>query len=569
MNGLNGHNGGQEMRSDQVKKGIGRAPTRSLFYATGITPQDLANKPLIGIASSFTDLVPGHLGMRELERWIERGIASTGGIPFIFGIPAICDGISMGHQGMRYSLPLRELIADSIESLTYAHSLDGLVLLTNCDKITPGMLMAAGRLNVPSIVVTAGPMLTGLYKGKRRSLVRDTFEAVGLFQAGKISEQDLEGLELTACPGAGSCQGLYTANTMACLTEVLGMSLIGCATALAVSAKKKRIAYESGTKIVELVSKNLTPRRIMNENAFRNAIAVDMALGGSTNTVLHLPAIAQEVGIKLDLRLFDEISRKTPHIVSLEPAGDQYMEDLEYAGGIPAVLSVLKSKLYPHPTVSGKNILEIAEKGKIENKEVIRDLTHAYHREGGIAILYGNLAPEGAVVKQSAVKERMHKFEGSARVFNSEDEATEAIRNKKIRKGDCVVIRYEGPKGGPGMREMLGPTSAIVGMGLSDSVALLTDGRFSGGTRGPCIGHITPEAAEGKDAEPAGTLAVIREGDLIQIDIPNRRLNVRLTDQEIKIRKAKWRPPEPKVKKGYLARYMKLVTSASTGAILK
>lgn len=557
------------MRSDTVKKDVERAPNRALFYATGIRPEDLKLKPLIGIASSYSDLVPGHIHMRELERWIERGIATAGGIPFIFGVPAICDGIAMGHPGMHYSLPLRELIADSIESVANAHSLDGLVLLTNCDKITPGMLMAAGRLNIPSIVVTAGPMLTGIYRGKRRSLVRDTFEAVGLFQAGKINQEELENLELAACPGAGSCQGLYTANTMACLTEVLGMSLTGCATALAVSAKKKMIAYESGIKIVELVHKNLTPRRVMNENAFRNAIILDLALGGSTNTVLHLLAIAHEVGIKLDLKLFDELSRHTPHIISLEPAGDQYMEDLEYAGGIPGILSVLKSKLYPHPTVNGKNILEIAEKGKVKNKEVIRTLTDAYHKEGGIAVVYGNLAPEGAVVKQSAVKEKMLKFSGHAQVFNSEEEAIKAIFGKKIKKGSCIVIRYEGPKGGPGMREMLAPTAAIVGMGLSDSVALLTDGRFSGGTRGPCIGHISPEAAEGKESEPKGTLAVIENGDIIQIDIPNRQLNIKLTDQEIKIRKAKWRPREAKVKKGYLARYMKLVTSASMGAILK
>lgn len=557
------------MRSEVVKKGVERAPNRALFYATGITPQDLKIKPLIGIASSYTDLVPGHIHMRELERWIERGIASAGGLPFIFGVPAICDGIAMGHSGMRYSLPLRELVADSIELVANAHGLDGLVLLTNCDKITPGMLMAVGRLNIPAIAVTAGPMLAGLYKGKRRSLVRDTFEAVGLFQAGKISAKELEDLELSACPGPGSCQGLYTANTMACLTEVLGMSITGCATALAVSAKKVRIAYESGEKIVELVQKNLTPRRIMNENAFRNAITVDMALGGSTNTVLHLPAIALEVGIKLDLKLFDEISHRTPHIVSLEPAGDQYMEDLENAGGIPAVLFVLKPKLYPHPTVNGRNILEIAEKGEIENKEVIHDLHHPYHKEGGIAVLYGNLAPEGAIVKQSAVKEKMLKFTGHARVFNSEEEAMSAILGKKIKKGDCIVIRYEGPKGGPGMREMLAPTAAIVGMGLADSVALITDGRFSGGTRGPCIGHISPEAAEGKETEPAGTLAVIEDGDIIQIDIPNRQLNVKLTDQEIKIRKAKWHPQELKVKKGYLSRYARLVSSASIGAVLK
>jgi len=531
------------------------------MYSTGISPKDLG-KPFIGIASSFTDLVPGHVSMRDLERYIERGIAAGGGVPFIFGAPAVCDGIAMGHSGMHYSLASREIIADLIETVANAHMLDGLVLLTNCDKITPGMLMAAARLNIPSIVVTAGPMMTGMYDKKRRSMVRDTFEAVGQFQAGKINEQQLSELEMAACPGAGSCQGMYTANTMACLTETMGMSLKECATALAVSAKKKRIAYESGIRIVELVKDNTTPRQIMTMNAFKNAITMDMALGGSTNTVLHLTAIAHEAGIELPLNLFDEISKKTPQLCCLEPAGDYYMEDLDNAGGIPAMLSALQKTLQSSITVTGKNIIELAKEGKILDKDVIR-VENPYKPEGGIAVLRGNIAPDGCVVKQAAVNEKMMVFSGRARVFNSEDDAMKAIMDNKIVPGDVVVIRYEGPSGGPGMREMLSPTSALTGMGLSDSVALLTDGRFSGGTRGPCIGHISPEAAYG------GVIAAINEGDIVDIDIHKRILNVRLTDQQIKERLANVVKPEPKVKTGYLARYAKLVQSASTGAILK
>jgi len=548
------------MKSSEIKNGAVRAPNRCLLYATGISPKDMS-KPFIGIASSFTDLVPGHIGMRDLERFIERGICSAGGVPFIFGVPAICDGIAMGHSGMNYSLPSRELIADVVESIARAHSLDGLVLLTNCDKITPGMLMAAARLNIPAIVVTAGPMLTGMYKGKRRSLVRDTFEAVGLYQAKKISEKELLELELSACPGAGSCQGMYTANTMACVTEALGMSLAGSATALAVSAKKRRLAQESGERIVQLVRENITPLRILTQNAFRNAIMVDMALGGSTNTVLHLTAIAREAGINLSLKLFDEISRQTPHLASLEPAGDNYMEDLERAGGIPAVLSALKNRVLPSLTVSGKNITEIARSSTILDNTVIRP-RNPYHPEGGIAVLFGNLAPQGCVVKQTAVNPKVWRFKGTARVFNSEEEAMAAILAKKIKAGDVVVIRYEGPKGGPGMREMLSPTSAIQGLGLADSVALITDGRFSGGTRGPCIGHISPEAAE------KGPIAALVDGDIIEIDIPKRTLNVRLEKKEIDIRLVNWKPPAGKFRRGYLARYQKMVTSASTGAIL-
>ncbi|MEI8218902.1 MAG: dihydroxy-acid dehydratase, partial [Elusimicrobiota bacterium] len=406
------------MRSDQTKKGTTRAPNRCLMYATGISSRDI-NKPFIGIASSFTDLVPGHIGMRDLERFIERGIAAGGGVPYIFGVPAVCDGIAMGHAGMHYSLPLRELIADMVECVANAHALDALVLLTNCDKITPGMLMAAARLNIPSIIVTAGPMMTGFYQGKRRSLIRDSFEAVGQFEAGKISEKQLHELEMAACPGAGSCQGLYTANTMACLTETMGMSLPGCATAAAVSAAKRRIAYDSGIRAVELVKENILPRAVMTANAFKNAIVVDMALGGSSNTVLHLPAIAHEAGLDLPLDLFDEISRSVPHISCLEPAGDHFMEDLDHAGGITAVLSAVKKKLSPSPTLGGENIMDIAKRGQVLDTEIIR-AHKPYHKEGGIAILKGNIAPEGSVVKQAAVSEKMKVFTGPARVFDSE-----------------------------------------------------------------------------------------------------------------------------------------------------
>ncbi|MFH0948690.1 MAG: dihydroxy-acid dehydratase [Elusimicrobiota bacterium] len=550
------------MRSDDVKKGIERAPNRCLIYATGISKTSL-RKPFIGIASSYSDLVPGHIGMRDLERFIERGIESSQGTPFTFGLPAICDGIAMGHSGMCYSLPSRELIADCVESVANAHKLDGIVFLTNCDKITPGMLMAAARLNIPSIIVTAGPMMTGFYDGKKRSLVRDTFEAVGLYRARKINERELEELEMAACPGAGSCQGLYTANTMSCLTEALGMSLPGCATAPAASAKKRRIGYESGQRIVELVNKQILPRRILSDDAFYNAIVVDMALGGSTNTVLHLPAIANECGKKLPLKLFDEISQRIPNIVKLEPAGDYYMEDLDNAGGVSAVMSQLKAKLRDNPTVSGKRLSEIMKMGVVENPDVIRPLSKPYNKTGGIAILFGNLAPNGCVVKQSAVSHSALKFTGRARVCESEEFAMNLITLKKIKKGDVLVIRNEGPKGGPGMREMLSPTSAIVGMGLSDSVALITDGRFSGGTRGPCIGHISPEAVVG------GPIGIIKDGEEITIDIPNRTLSVRLTDVEIKLRLARKKPVEPKVKTGWLSRYAKLVTSADLGAVLR
>jgi dihydroxy-acid dehydratase len=549
-------------RSRTIKEGLERVPHRALLYATGI-PMSEMNKPFIGVATSFTDIIPGHIGMRDLERFIEKGIHTGGGYPFFFGIPGICDGIAMGHRGMHYSLPSRELIADMVETIAEAHQLDGLVLLTNCDKITPGMLMAAARLNIPSIIVTAGPMLSGHYMGRRLNLTSDTFEAVGKYKKGLLKDNELQALEMCACPGAGSCQGMYTANTMACVTESLGMSLPGCATSPAVLAHKKRIAFESGVKIVELIKKNITPRKIMTEKAFKNAIMVDLALGGSTNTVLHIPAIAYEAGVKLSLEVFDELSRKTPHIANMIPGGQHYMEDLDYAGGIPAVLNRLKVMLNSNPTVSGKNILEIAEQAEVMNGDVVRPLDKAYHKEGGIAILKGNLAPHGAVVKQTAVSKNMMKFEGTVRVFDSEEDGMKAILSGDIKAGDIVVIRYEGPKGGPGMREMLSPTSAIAGMGLSESVALITDGRFSGGTRGPCIGHISPEAMEG------GPIAVLKNGDRIRIDIPKRKIDVLISDEEIKKRLSQWKQPMPKIRHGYLARYARLVSSAGSGAVME
>ena len=550
------------MRSDKIKKGLERAPHRSLLFATGLPCSEM-EKPFIGLISSFTDSVPGHIGFRDLERAIEKGVHSGGGYCFMSSVPGICDGIAMGHKGMHYSLPIRELIADIIESVVEATCFDGLVLLTNCDKFTPGMLMAAARLDIPAVVVTAGPMISGRYKTKRLSLVRDTFEAVGRCQAGEISEQEVAKLEMEACPGPGSCQGLYTANTMSCLTETMGMSLPGCGTALAVSSKKRRIAYESGMKIVELINKGITTRQILTQAAFENAIRIDLCLGGSTNSVLHLPAIAHEAGIELELELFDKLGKESPQITNIRPGGEHFMEDLEYAGGIPGVLNVLKDKLSSNITTSGKNIKEIAESGEVFDNDVIRPLNNPYKKEGGIAILRGNLAPDSAVVKQSAVSEKALNFTGTARIFNSEEDGMKAIMEKKIKSGDVVVIRYEGPKGGPGMREMLSPTAAIAGMNLSDSVALITDGRFSGGTRGPCVGHISPEAMSG------GPIALIKEGDKITINIPERKIDLLISDDEMKKRREAWKAPEPKIKKGYLARYQKLVTSANTGAVLK
>lgn len=549
-------------RSDRIKKGLERVPHRALLYATGI-PSGEMKKPFIGVATSFSDLIPGHIGMRDLERFIEKGVHTGGGYPMLFGLPGICDGIAMGHRGMHYSLPSRELIADMVESVAEAHAFDGLVLLTNCDKITPGMLMGAARLNIPTIVVTAGPMMTGRYRGARTSFIRNTFEAMGRFRKGEISQNELNSCEKGACPGAGSCQGLYTANTMACLTEVLGMSLPFCGTALANSADKRRIAFDSGERIVELVRKNVTPRKIMTRAAFENAIRVDLALGGSSNTVLHLLAIAKEAGVKLPLELFDELGHTTPHISSLEPVGPYYMEDLHWAGGIGAVLKTLGSLVRDNPTVSGKKVKAIVKEVDFVDENVIKPLSQAYHKEGGIAVLKGNIAPLGAVVKQSGVSDKMMKFTGKARCFDSEEAAMKAILAKNIKAGEVLVIRYEGPKGGPGMREMLAPTATLMGMGMGDSVALITDGRFSGGTRGPCIGHISPEAMEG------GPIALIKDGDTIELDIPARKIELKVSVDELEKRKKAWKMPEPKIKDGWLARYAKVVTSANTGAVVK
>lgn len=550
------------MRSDSIKKGPERMPHRALLYATGI-PKSQINKPFIGVATSFTDIIPGHISMNELGRFIEKGIHTGGGYPFFFGIPGICDGIAMGHKGMRYSLASRELIADMIECIVEAHQFDGIVLLTNCDKITPGMLMAAARLDIPAIVLTAGPMLAGFYKGQRRNLTSDTFEAVGKLKKGFLTEQDFEALEQCACPTAGSCQGMYTANTMACVTETLGLSLPGVAATPAVMSEKRRLAFETGVKIVELIKKKLNARKILTKQAFYNAITVDMALGGSTNTVLHIKAIAHEAGVNLPLEVFDELSRKTPHIVNIIPSGEHYAEDLYRAGGIPAVLKRLQDKLYSSLTVSGFDIKDIAREAEIYDEDVIRPLKRAYHKEGGVAVLKGNLAPDGSVVKQTAVSPKMFKFEGTARCFDSEEEAMQAILDGRIKEGDVIVIRYEGPSGGPGMREMLSPTGAITGMGLNESVALITDGRFSGGTRGPCIGHVSPEAARG------GPIALVKDGDRILIDIQKRKLELLVTESELNTRLKTWRPPKPKVNKGYLLRYARMVSSADKGAIME
>ena len=549
------------LASDWFKEPLAGMPARALMYATGaVTPADL-DRPFIGVVSSFTDLIPGHAGMRRLERRIEHGVFAGGGVALLFSVPGICDGVAMGHEGMHFSLPSRELICDMIETIARAHRLDGLVLLTNCDKITPGMLMAAARLDIPSIAVTAGPMHSGNYRLTRLDLVHDTFEAIGRFKAGEIDEEELKSLECEACPGAGSCQGLFTANTMACVTEAMGMSLPYSAAALANSAKKDRLAYESGQRVVQLVRDGVTPRSILTREAFANGIAIDMSLGGSTNTVLHIPAIAHEAGVELELEVFDEISRRTPHLTNFRPAGDMMMEDLDHAGGIPAVLKRLKGRLNDCMTASGLTTHQIADGAEIFSDDLIRPLDRAYHKEGGIAILRGNLCPDGAVIKQSAVPSAMRKFTGKARVFDGEEAANEAIMNGRIEKGDFLVIRYEGPAGGPGMREMLAATAALKGLGMLDSVYLMTDGRFSGGTQGPCIGHVSPEATTG------GPIALLSDGDEIVVDIDRRLLEAHVNDDEFDRRRKGWKAPEAKFKTGYLARYARHVTSASTGAI--
>ena len=550
-------------RSSTITEGLERTPHRALLMGTGL-PRNAMGRSFIGIATSFTDLIPGHVGMRDLERFIEKGVHSGGGHAFFFGIPGVCDGIAMGHRGMHYSLPTRELIADMVESVAEAHRLDGLVLLTNCDKITPGMLMAAARLDIPCIVVTAGPMLTGRGReGRQYSFVTDTFEAMARYKGGTLSAEELLVCEEKACPTAGSCQGLFTANTMAILTETMGMSLVGCGTAPAVSSLKRRIAFASGERIVELVRDGVTPRQILTAEAFSNAIRVDLALGGSSNTVLHLLSIASEAGIDLPLDAFDKLSRTTPQLSSMNPGGKYFMEDLDAGGGVPAVLKQLGGLIQDNPTVSGLSISEIVSCVKEIDEEVIHPMTSPIRAEGGIAILTGNLAPDGAVVKQSGVSEKMMVFEGTARCFESEEGAMAALMGGEITGGEVVVIRYEGPKGGPGMREMLAPTAALMGLGLGDSVALITDGRFSGGTRGPCIGHVSPEAAVG------GVIALIEDGDRIRLDIPQRRLELLVDPVALADRKSRWQRPEAKIKTGWLARYAAVVTSANTGAICK
>ncbi|SEM02236.1 dihydroxyacid dehydratase [Syntrophus gentianae] len=552
------------MRSDIMKKGLEKAPHRSLFKAMGYTDEEI-QRPLIGVVNAANEIIPGHIHLDRIVEDVKAGIRLAGGTPVEFPAIGICDGIAMGHLGMKYSLASRELIADSTEAMVMAHPFDGLVLVPNCDKIIPGMLMAALRLNIPSIFISGGPMLAGRHEGRAVDLI-SVFEGVGAVKAGKMTEEELNALEDCACPGCGSCSGMYTANSMNCVTEALGLGLPGNGTIPAVFAARRRLAKEAGIKIMELVAKNIRPRDIATLNAFKNALAVDMALGCSTNTVLHIPAIAHEAGITLDLDLFNNISAKTPNLCHLSPAGPHHIEELDAAGGIQAVMKVIRERGVIDETaltVSGKTVGENLAKARVLNEDVIRPLDRAYRQEGGIAILRGNLAPDGAVVKQSGVLPEMMVNEGSARVFDSEDEAIAAILGGKIVAGDIVVIRYEGPKGGPGMREMLSPTSAIAGMGLDSSVSLLTDGRFSGGTRGAAIGHISPEAAEG------GPISLVKEGDRIAINIPERTLILKVDEGELNRRKQEWQPKPQPALTGYLARYARLVTSASTGAIFK
>lgn len=553
------------MRSDAIKLGLERAPHRALLKAMGYTNEEL-QRPLIGVANSANEIIPGHIHLDKITEAVKAGIRHAGGTPVEFGVIGVCDGIAMGHTGMKYSLASRELVADSIETMAMAHMFDGLVLIPNCDKIIPGMLMAAARVNIPSVVVSGGPMMAGRYKGKDISLSQ-VFEGIGGVAGGKITEEELCSIEDNACPGCGSCSGMFTANSMNCLTEALGIGLPGNGTIPAVAAARIRLAKHAGMAVLKLVEQNVKPRDIMTADAFENALAVDMALGCSTNTVLHVPAIAYEAGIKLDLNYFNEISARIPHLCSLSPGGSYHIQDLDQAGGVPAVMKVLyDAGLLKNPdviTVTGKTVKENIANASVYDTDVIRSVDNAYHAEGGLAVLNGNIAQQGGVVKQSAVAEEALVFSGPARVFDSEDEATAAIIGNKIAKGSVIVIRYEGPKGGPGMREMLTPTATVVGMGMDRDMALITDGRFSGASRGCSIGHISPEAAEG------GNIALIQDGDIIDIDIPGKKIDVRLKNEELDERRKSWKAPEPKVKTGYLARYAKLVTSAGTGAIVK
>ena len=552
------------MRSDAVKKGIAQAPQRSLMRALGLTEEEM-KKPLVGIVSSYNEIVPGHMNLDKITEAVKMGVAMAGGTPIVFPAIAVCDGIAMGHIGMKYSLVTRDLIADSTECMAMAHQFDALVCIPNCDKNVPGLLMAAARVNVPTVFVSGGPMLAGHVKGEKRSL-SSMFEAVGSYAAGTMTEEDVYDFECNACPTCGSCSGMYTANSMNCLTEVLGMGLKGNGTIPAVYSERLRLAKRAGMQVMELLKQDIRPRDIMTKEAFLNALTVDMALGCSTNSMLHLPAIAHEAGVELNPEMANAISEKTPNLCHLAPAGYHYIEELNEAGGVYAVMNELNKLGLLHTecmTATGKTVGENIKGCVNKNPEIIRPVENPYSKTGGIAVLKGNLAPDTAVVKRSAVVPEMQVHEGPARVFDCEEDAIEAIRGGKIVAGDVVVIRYEGPKGGPGMREMLNPTSAIAGMGLGSSVALITDGRFSGASRGASIGHVSPEAAEG------GPIALVEEGDLIRINIPEHKLEVVVSDEELAHRKAAWTPREPKVTTGYLKRYAKMVSSANKGAILE
>ena len=552
------------MRSDSVKTGSQQAPHRSLFNALGLTKEEM-ERPLVGIVSSYNEIVPGHMNLDKIVAAVKQGVAMAGGTPIVFPAIAVCDGIAMGHVGMKYSLVTRDLIADSIEAMAMAHQFDALVMVPNCDKNVPGLLMAAARLNVPTVFVSGGPMMAGHIHGHKTSL-SSMFEAVGSYAAGKITEDELTEFENKTCPTCGSCSGMYTANSMNCLTEVLGMGLRGNGTIPAVYSERIRLAKHAGMQVMEMYRRNIRPRDIMTKEAILNALTVDMALGCSTNSMLHLPAIAHEIGMDFEIDFANGISEKTPNLCHLAPAGHTYIEDLNEAGGVYAVMNELNKKGLLHTdclTVTGKTVGENIAGCENKNPDVIRPIDHPYSETGGLAVLKGNLAPDGSVVKRSAVCDEMLVHEGPARIFESDEEATEAIKTGKINPGDVIVIRYEGPKGGPGMREMLNPTSAIAGYGLGSEVALITDGRFSGASRGASIGHVSPEAAVG------GPIALVEEGDIIQIDIPNLSLNLAVSEEELKKRREKWQPREPKVKTGYLARYASMVTSGNRGAILE
>src|SRR5512143_354671 len=548
------------MRSDTMKKGLERAPHRSLFKALGLTDEEI-DQPMIGIANSANEVIPGHLHLHQISEAVKAGIRMAGGTPLEFFTVGVCDGIVMGHEGMKYSLSSRELIADSIESMAMGYPFDGLVLIPNCDKIVPGMMMAAARLDIPSMVISGGPMLTGDVRGKPYDVI-SVFECVGRVKVGEMTLEDLKEVEGCACPGVGSCAGMFTANSMNCLSEALGLALPYNGTIPAVFAERIRLAKKTGMQIMDLVKQDLKPSRILTKKAFENAMTVDMAFGGSTNTSLHLPAIAKEAGMELSLAAFDEISEKTPHLCNMSPGGPHHLQELHQAGGIPALMLELSGGNLIHRdalTVTGKTVGENLKGKKTHDPEIIRPLKRPYHQTGGLAVLFGNLAPQGAVVNRSAVDDAMLKHRGPARVFDTEEEALKMILDGKISKGDVVVIRYEGPKGGPGMREMLAPTSAIAGVGRDRDVALITDGRFSGGSRGAAIGHVSPEAAEG------GPIAAVQNGDLIEIDIPGKKLSLLISEEELKKRLSKWKAPQKKLR-GYLKRYAKLVQSASTGA---